>query len=64
MLVILLLIVLNNLTRLKKRLYLIRQDDKIYTFSIKLSLSSFGQDNSKLQKQIVKLLILTETVAF
>ena len=29
-----------------------RQDNTIYTFSIKLSFSSIGQDKSKLQKQI------------
>ena len=29
-----------------------RLDNTIYTFSIKLSFSSIGQDNSKLQKQI------------
>ena len=29
-----------------------RQDNTIYKFSIKLSFSSIGQDESKLQKQI------------
>ena len=37
-----------------------RQDNTIHTFSIKLSFSSIGQDKSKLQKQISKLLILIE----
>ena len=35
-----------------------RQDNTIYTFSINIYFSSIGQDNSKLQKQISKLLIL------
>ena len=34
----------------------------IYNFLLKLFFSSIGQDKSKLQKQISKLLILTETV--
>ena len=42
----------------KKRGYLMRQDNAIDTFSIKLSFSSIGQEKSKLQKQISKLLIL------
>ena len=33
----------------------------MYTFSIKLSFSSIGQENPRLQKQISKLLILIET---
>ena len=41
--------------RFKKERYLIRQDNTIYKFSIKLSFSSTGQDKSKLQKQISKL---------
>ena len=45
---------------LRKR-YLIREDNIIYTFLIKLSFSSIGQVNSKLQNQVIKLLILTET---
>ena len=49
--------------RLKKECYLIRQDNTIYTFSITLYFSSIGQDKSKLQKQISKLLILIETAA-
>ena len=36
--------------------YLMRQDNTIYTFSIKLSFSSIGQDKWKLQKQISKIL--------
>ena len=40
-----------------------RQDDAIYKFSIKLSFSSIGQDNSKLKKQISILLILIATAA-
>ena len=51
-------------TRLgKKERYLKRQDNTIYKFSIKLSFSSIGQNKSKLQNQISKLLILTETAA-
>ena len=38
-----------------------RQDNTIYNISIKMSFSSIGQDKSKLQKQISKLLILTAT---
>ena len=49
---------------LKNEHYLIRQDNTIYTFSIKLSFSSIGQDKSKLQKQINKLLIWIETAAW
>ena len=45
--------------KVKKEHYLIRQDK----FSIKLSFSSIGQDKSKLQKQISKILILIETAA-
>ena len=33
-----------------------RQEDTVYTFLIKLSFLSIGQDESKLQKQISKLL--------
>ena len=44
----------------KKGCYLIRQDNTIHTCCIKLSFSSLRQDKSKLQKQIRKLLILTE----
>ena len=40
-----------------------RQNNTIYTFSIQLRFSSIGQDKSKLQKQISKLLILTEMAA-
>ena len=36
----------------------------INKFSTKLSFSSIGQDKSKLQKQISKLLILTEIAAW
>ena len=35
-----------------------RQDNAIYTFSIKLSFPSKGQNKSKLQKQISNILIL------
>ena len=42
---------------------MVKKDNTIYTFSIKLSFSCIGQDNSKLQKQISKLLILTELAA-
>ena len=44
-------------TRFYIERYLIRQDNNIYTFLIKLSFSSIGQDKSKLQKQVSKLLI-------
>ena len=46
-----------------KQTRLIRQDNTIYKFSIQLSFSSIGQDKSKLQKQMSKLLILNETAA-
>ena len=39
----------NKTNKVKKECYLIRQDNTIYTFSIKLSFSSIGQDKSKLQ---------------
>ena len=48
----------------KKERYLIRQNNTTYTFSRMFSFSSIGQDKSKLQKQISKLLILTETAAW
>ena len=54
----------QNKQGFKKERCLIRQDNTIYTFSIKLSFSSIGQDKSKLQKQINKLLILIQTVAW
>ena len=47
----------------KKEDYLIRQDNTIYTFLIEISLSSIGQEKSKLQKQVSKLLILFEMAA-
>ena len=50
--------------KVKKKSYLIRQDNTIYKFSIKLSLSSIGQDKSKLQKQISMLLILNDKAAW
>ena len=37
--------------KVKKECYLIRQDNKTYTFLINLSFSSIGEDKSKLQKQ-------------
>ena len=41
------------------------QDNTVYKhFSIKLSFSIIGQDKSKLQKQIIKLLILMEMAAY
>ena len=49
---------------LKSELYLMRKDNTIYIFSIKLSFySSIGQEKSKLQKQLSKLLILIATAA-
>ena len=39
-------------------IYVMRQDNTIYKFSIKLSFSNIGQDKSELQKQISKLFIL------
>ena len=52
----------NNIeiNKVKKERYLIRQHNKIYKFSIKLYFLSIGQEKSKLQKQICKLLILNE----
>ena len=47
-------------TRLKKELYLIRLDNSIYKFT---SFSIMVQIKLKLQKQISKILILTETAA-
>ena len=47
--------------KVRKECYLMRQDNMIYTFSINISFSSIGQDKSKLQKQISKLLILIAT---
>ena len=44
--------------KVKKECYLMRQNNTIYKFSIKLSFSSIGQEKSKLQKQKSKLLIL------
>ena len=38
-------------TKVLKDRYLMRRDNTIYTFSIKVSFSSKGQDKSKLQKQ-------------
>ena len=46
-------------TKFKKTRYL--RQYNIYIFLIKLSFSSIGQNKSKLQKQISKLLILIET---
>ena len=54
---------LLNGNKVKKERYLMRQDNTIYNFLIKKTISSIGQDNSKLQKQINKLLILIETAA-
>ena len=51
----------HKTNKVKKEHYLITVT--IYTFSIKLSFSSIGQDKSKLQKQIRKLLILFEVAA-
>ena len=50
-------------SKVKKECYLIKKDNAIYIFSIKLSFSSVGQDKPKLQKQIIKLLILIATAA-
>ena len=47
--------------KVKKEHYLMRQNNTIYNFSIKLS--SIGQDKSKLKKQISKLLILITMAA-
>ena len=60
-----------DIARLKKERYLIRQDNIIHKFSMKLSFSSIGQEISKHQKQeiskqqkeIGKLLILTKMAA-
>ena len=50
----------RNKKKVKKECCLIKQDNTIYIFSIKLFLSSIEQDSSKLLKQMWKLLILTE----
>ena len=42
--------------KVKKECYLMRQNNTIYTFWIKLSFSTIRQDKSKLQKQIIKYL--------
>ena len=47
--------------KVTKEHYLTRQDNIIYKFSINKYFSSTGQDKSKLQKHICKLLILTAT---
>ena len=49
---------IETIKKVKKECYLIRQDNTAYTCLIKLSFSSIGQDKSKLQKPINKLLIL------
>ena len=51
----------NNILH-KQECYLIKQDNIIYKFWIKLSFSSRGQDKSKLQKQISKLFVSAETL--
>ena len=48
--------------KVKKERYLIRRNFTIYIFSVKFSFSSIGQDKSKLQKQISKLLSLTAMI--
>ena len=48
----------------KKEHYLIRPNNTIYKCSIKFTFSCIGQDKSKLQKQISKLLILTTMAAW
>ena len=53
----------NEINKFKKEHYVLGQDNEIYTFSIQLSFLSVRQDKSKLQKQINKLLILTEMTA-
>ena len=50
-------------TRLKKEHYLMRREHNVQIFD-KLSFSNIGQDKSKLQKQISKLLILIAMVTF
>ena len=40
---------LNQTNKVKKERYLIKQDNTIYTFSIKLSFLSIEQDRSKVQ---------------
>ena len=47
--------------KVKTEHLLIRQNNTIYIFSITFYILCIGQGNSKLQKQISKLLILNET---
>ena len=44
-------------TRFKKECYLMRQDNTIYTFSIKVYFSNKEQNKSQLQKQISNIFI-------
>ena len=50
--------------KVKKERYLMRRGNTIYTFSMKLSLSSKGQNKSKLQKQTSNILISTIMAAW
>ena len=50
--------------KVKKERYIIREDNTIYKYSIKFSFSSIDQHKSKLQKQISRLLILSEMAAW
>ena len=54
---------MRETNKVKKECDLITQDNTIYKFSRYIFFSSIGQDNSKLQKQISKLLVLTATAA-
>ena len=50
--------------KVNKERYLMRKDKTIYTFSINISFSSIGQDKSKLEKQISKLIIIKQDVVY
>ena len=50
-------------TRLKKECYLMRKDNTVCQFLIKIYFLSIGQDKSELQKPISELLILVATAA-
>ena len=49
--------------KVKKERYLMRHDNTTYTFLIKLTFTSTGEDKSKLQKQMSKLHILIAMAA-
>ena len=57
-------VMLNHIeTNKVKKEHFFNKTNTVYTFLIKYSFSSIGQEKKKLQKQISKLLILTEMAA-